>query len=178
MLNIDGPSRPLAWSERWYLVHAQPRSEQKAEFNLRAQDFRTFVPWLLKTVRHVRKLRTVRAPVFPGYVFVSLDLERDRWLSVRSTIGVLRLISHRDGRPVPVPAGIVERLLEQSDGNLTRLDLRLIKGQSVRILAGPFADFVGTLERLDEAGRVQVLLDLMGTSVPVSLNRSLLAPAA
>src|SRR5882724_13014065 len=118
MLNVDSPSRALAGSERWYLVHAQPRSEQKAEFNLSAQGFRTFVPLLLKTVRHARKLRTVRAPVFPGYLFVSLDLERDRWLSVRSTIGVLRLICHRDGRPVPVPAGIVERLLEQSDGNL------------------------------------------------------------
>jgi transcription antitermination factor NusG len=54
----------------------------------------------------------------------------------------------------------------------------LVKGQQVRILCGPFADFVGTLERLDAAGRVQVLLEMMGTAVPVALHRSALAPAA
>jgi len=48
----------------------------------------------------------------------------------------------------------------------------------VRILRGAFADFVGTLERLDGAGRVQVLLEMMGTSIPVTLHRSALAPAA
>ena len=57
-------------------------------------------------------LRTVRAPLFPRYLFVILDLERDRWLSVRSTVGVSRLFT-QDGRPVPVPVGIVESLIEQ-----------------------------------------------------------------
>ena len=96
--------------------------------------------------------------------------QRDPWLSVRSTVGVSRLFT-QDGRPVPVPVGIVESLIAQSNGDLTRLDGNLVKGQQVRILSGPFADFVGTLERLDDAGRVQVLLDLMGTAVPVSLRR-------
>jgi transcriptional antiterminator RfaH len=48
----------------------------------------------------------------------------------------------------------------------------------VRILSGPFADFVGTLKRLEETGRVQVLLEMMGTAVPVTLHRSALSPAA
>jgi transcription antitermination factor NusG len=48
----------------------------------------------------------------------------------------------------------------------------------VRILTGQFANFVGTLERLDDAGRVRVLLEMMGTAVPVSLRRSALSPAA
>ena len=72
----------------------------------------------------------------------------------------------------------MESLIERSDENLTRLDAGLTEGQCVRILSGPFADFVGTLARLDGAGRVQVLLELMGTAVPVSLHRSVLAPAA
>src|SRR5262249_11509684 len=111
------------------------------------------------------------------YLFVVLDLKRDPWLSVRSTVGVSRLFT-QDGRPVPVPVGIVEALIAQSDGNLTRLDVNLVKGQQVRILSGPFANFIGTLERLDDAGRVQVLLELMGTAVPVSMRRCVLAPAA
>ena len=178
MLKLVGGSLKLAASERWFLAHTQPKSECKAELHLGAQGFRTYLPQIQKTIRHARQLKTIRAPLFPRYLFVILDLERDRWLSVRSTVGVSRLFTTQEGRPVPVPVGIVEALIEQSDGNLTRLDTRLLKGQQVRILFGPFADFVGTLERLDGAGRVQVLLEMMGTSVPVSLHRSALLPAA
>ena len=106
-----------------------------------------------------------------------LDLERDRWLSVRSTVGVAALFT-QNGRPVPVPVGVVESLIERSDGSLVRLDAGLIKGQNVRILSGPFADFVGTLEQLDDDGRTRVLLKVMGAAVPVTLDRSVLAPAA
>jgi transcriptional antiterminator RfaH len=177
MLHQWKGSQALVGNERWYLVHTLPKSERKAEWHLAAQGFRSFLPQFKKTIRHARQLRTVRAPLFPRYLFIALDLERDRWLSVRNTVGVSRLFT-QDGRPVAVPVGVVESLVAQSDGNLTRLDTQLIKGQQVRILSGPFADFIGTLEQLDEAGRVQVLLELMGTAVPVSLRRWVLAPAA
>lgn len=178
MLQIDVGSPALAGNERWFLAHTQPKSERRAELHLGAQGFRTYLPVIEKTVRHARKLKTVQAPLFPSYLFVILDLGRDRWLSVRSTIGVSRLLTTRDGRPVPVPRGIVESLIGRSDGELTRLDAGLVAGQQVRILSGPFADFVGTLERLDGAGRVKVLLGMMGTAVPVSLHRSVLSTAA
>jgi transcription elongation factor/antiterminator RfaH len=178
MLRLDVDSCALKESERWFLAHTLPNSEWKAELHLGAQGFRTYLPQFRKTIRHARQLRTVRAPLFPRYLFVILNLDRDRWLSVRSTVGVSRLFTTRDGRPVPVPAGIVESLIERSDADLTRLDTGLVKGQHVRILSGPFADFVGTLERLDGAGRVQVLLEMMGTAVPVTLHRSALSPAA
>jgi len=106
-----------------------------------------------------------------------MDLERDRWLSVRSTVGVCGLFT-QNGQPCPVPVGIVESLIERSEGNVVRLDGSLVKGQTVRILSGPFADFTGTLEQLDASGRTQVLLSIMGASVPVALNRAALAPAA
>jgi transcription elongation factor/antiterminator RfaH len=177
MSHFDVGSWALAGNERWFLAHTLPKSERKAQLHLGAQGFRSYLPQIRKTIRHARQLRTIQAPLFPRYLFVVLDLERDRWLSVRSTVGVSRLFT-QDGRPVPVPVGIVESLIEQSNGNLTRLDTGLVKGQHVRILSGPFADFVGTLERLDEAGRVQVLLEMMGTAVPVTLHRSALSPAA
>ena len=177
MLHFDVGSRTLAGNERWFLAHTLPKSEWKAELHLGAQGFRTFQPQIQKTIRHARQLKTVRAPLFPRYLFVILDLERDRWLSVRSTVGVSRLFT-QDGRPVPVPIGIVESLIERSEANLTRLDIDLVKGQQVRILTGPFVDFVGTLDRLNEAGRVRVLLEMMGTAVPLTLHRSALAPAA
>src|SRR5690349_3057043 len=95
---------------RWYLVHTQPHQERKAELNLCMQGFSTFLPEFEKTVRHARRLRTVRRPLFPRYLFVNFDIERERWLSIYSTFGVARLFA-QDGRPLAVPRGIVEALL-------------------------------------------------------------------
>jgi len=155
-----------------------PRAEKKAAWHLTAQGFRSYLPMVRKTVRHARKLTTVHAPVFPRYLFVALDLERDRWLCVRSTIGVARLVTYGDGMPIPVPLGVVEALLAKSESNVLRLDMDLEKGQDVRVSSGPFADIIGTLHRVDANGRVQVLLQIMGTAVPVTLHRSALMPAA
>ena len=168
----------LAESERWFLVHTQPKGERRAQLHLGAQGFKTHLPHVRKTIRHARQLRTVRVPLFPRYLFIILDLGRDRWLSVRSTVGVSSLFSC-DGRPIPVPGGAVEALIKHTDeAALTLFQAGLSTGQSVRILTGPFANFVGTLERLDDAGRVRVLLEMMGTAVPVALHHSALSPAA
>jgi len=175
-VNAETPRVPEG-KGRWFLVHTHPRREGKAEFHLRAQGFTTYLPQFRRTIRHARQLRTILAPLFPRYLFLILDLERDRWLSVRSTVGVSSLVTC-EGRPIPVPIGVVEALIERSEGNLTTFDPVLVEGQSVRILSGPFADFVGMLERLDGAGRVRVLLEMMGTVVPVALHRSALSPAA
>jgi len=171
-------SLALEGNERWYLVHTQPYSERKAALHLGVQGFKTHFPQIQKTIRHARRLMTVRAPLFPRYVFLILDLGRDRWLSVRSTVGVSSLFTCEE-RPVAVPQGVVEALVARTDeAGLALFDAGLAMGQTVRILSGPFADFVGTLQRLDAAGRVRVLLTMMGTAVPVTLHRSVLLPAA
>jgi transcription elongation factor/antiterminator RfaH len=168
----------LEGNERWFLVHTLPRSEPRARLHLEAQGFGTHLPQFSKTVRHARQLRVIRAPLFPRYLFVILDLERDRWLSVRSTVGVSALFTC-DDRPVAVPAGIVELLIEHTEeANVALLGNGLQKGQRVRITSGPFANLVGSIDRLDDAGRVRVLLDLMTSAVPVSLDRAALSPAA
>jgi len=165
-------------NERWYLVHTLPHNERRAQLHLGAQGFRTHFPTIEKTIRHARQLRTVRAPLFPRYIFLILDLGRDRWLSVWGTVGVSSLYTCND-RPVPVPDGIVETLIANSDeANLALFASGLTSGQSVRILSGPFANFVGKLERLDAAGRVRVLLEMMGTAVPVAIRRGAICPAA
>jgi len=168
----------LEGNERWYLVHTLPHGERRARLHLGAQGFRTHFPTIQKTIRHARQLRTVQAPLFPRYIFLVLDLGRDRWLSVWGTPGVSSLFTS-ENRPVPVPEGVVETLIENTDeANLALFSSGLKTGQSVRILTGPFVDFVGTLERLDAAGRVRVLLNMMGTAVPVALRRCAICPAA
>ena len=169
---------PLKGSERWFLVQSQPRNELRAQMHLSMQGFRTYIPLILKTTQHARQFRTIRAPLFPRYLFIILDLGRDRWLSVRSTVGVASLFTC-DDRPVAVPLGIVEALLERSnDATAPCVDDGLKNGQAIRIISGAFAANVGILERLDENGRVQVLLDMMGGTVRVNIDRFRLAAAS
>lgn len=164
-------------SERWFLVHARPCSEVKAQLHLQAQGFRTFLPLVQKTTRHARQFRMTRSPLFPRYLFVLLSLDRDRWRSVYGTVGVSTLITS-DGRPSPVPTGIVESLINRTAGGSTRMDAGLAEGHSVRIISGPFADLVGRLVQMDAGDRVRVLLNIMGTSVPLAVSRDVLSPAA
>ena len=128
MLHSDTTVWALAGNERWFLVHTLPKSEQKADLRLRAQGFRCYLPLFEKTIRHARKLRTVRAPLFPRYLFLVLDLAHDSWSPVRGTIGVSRLFSGQDGRPVPVPVGVVESLIERSDGQAHAVGYRAHQG--------------------------------------------------
>jgi transcriptional antiterminator RfaH len=175
---LDAKSYRLGGDERWFLVHSMPKSEMRAAFHLGVQGFRTFVPHHLKTTRHARQLRTLLAPFFPRYLFVVLDLTRDRWLSIRSTIGVSSLVCSGN-RPLMVPAGIVENLIARDDpyrSSPFQDDLKA--GQLVRIGSGSFAGFVGTLERLDDNRRVSILLEMMGSSVSVGIERFRLSPVA
>jgi len=165
-------------NERWFLIHTRPRSEIKAQMHLGAQGFKTFLPQMLKTVRHARQLRTVRAAFFPRYLFVALDLGRDRWLSIKGTQGVSDLFTC-DNRPVAVPRGIVEDLIARSaDSNLLIPQEELEVGQRVRIISGPLTGLVGTLDRLDERGRVRLLLGIMNATVAVGTERFRLHPVA
>jgi transcriptional antiterminator RfaH len=144
-----------------------------AERQLANQAYRVFLPRFFKTRRHARKFETVSVPLFPSYLFIVLDLTRDRWRAVNGTYGVDRLLM-RGGEPEPVPKGLVEQLVgaAQDDG-VIRLKSGLEPGQTIRVTSGPFADLIGILQRLDETGRVQILLKFLGGKVPVSLPESL-----
>jgi transcriptional antiterminator RfaH len=163
---------------RWYVVHTQSCAEDCAVLHLEAQGYQVFCPRLRKMVRHARKSTSKFVPLFPGYLFVRLDTARDRWRSVNGTRGVIRLLTQGDV-PQPVPQGVVEDLRSHVDvdGAVSRTR-SLVPGQQVRIAEGPFADFVGTLQRLNGADRVQVLISLLGRSVSATLRCGALAPAA
>jgi transcription elongation factor/antiterminator RfaH len=172
----DAPSLPLSGQERWFVVRTQPHREAQAERHLANQHHRIFLPRFLKSRRHARKFETIAAPLFPGYLFVVLDLTRDRWRSVNGTYGVDRLLT-RGGAPEPVPHGLVEQLLlAATPSGLVNSRPDLDEGQTVRVTAGPFADLLGRLESLDSAGRVRVLLYWLGGEVPVKLPQGLVVP--
>ncbi|WP_141098312.1 transcription termination/antitermination protein NusG [Rhodoblastus acidophilus] len=160
----------LGASERWYAVQTLSKREERAKFHLRQQSFRVFLPAISTAVRHARKTRVGKSALFPGYLFVALDLQRDRWRSINGTIGVSRVVMGRTS-PSPVPQGVVESLINFVDEEgICRFDQGFELGQTVRVAAGPFADMVGTIIRLDARGRVRVLLSLLGGDVPTTLD--------
>lgn len=163
-------SAMLSDRQRWYAVHTLPLSEVRAQGHLENQSFRTFLPKRRKTIRHARKMSTIEAPFFPRYLFVALDLTRQQWRSVNGTFGVSRLVMRGD-RPQPVPRGVVETLIGAADDRgILQLSPRLKLGAPVRLIAGPFAEHLAILDRLDDSGRVRVLLELMGRQVSISAH--------
>jgi transcription elongation factor/antiterminator RfaH len=168
----------LREGEHWYAVFAQPHWESTAQFRLRAQNFRTFLPLYSKTVQHARKRQTILAPLFPRYLFVVLDLKRDRWRAVNSTRGVTSLIM-REGLPAPVRSGVVETLLASSTSQgEVRFCFDMAPGSRVRLVAGPFAGQLGILKDLSRSGRVRILIEMMGAHIPTELHDMGVVPAA
>jgi transcriptional antiterminator RfaH len=167
----------LGSGDRWYVAMTLPHGERMAAANLGYQGFRSFLPLQRVTLRHARQFRTTLAPVFARYLFLILDLDAQRWRSVNGTRGVARLIT--DGRrPTAVPSGVVETLALSSDAAGTLVFRQALAiGDRVRLLAGPFADSFGVLERLDGADRVQLMLDLIGGPMKISAPREIVAAA-
>lgn len=176
MIRGVDPCRQRAAGRRWYVAQSQPHKELYAAENLQHLGFETFTPRVARTVRHARRTQRVLRPLFPRYLFFSLDLARDRWRSARGAFGVAMLVMEGE-RPKPVPHGVVEALAAASDGQ-GGFDFSpaLVPGDSVRFLAGPFADKVGCLVEMDEAGRVAVLLEIMGAARLVSAAADNLLP--
>jgi transcriptional antiterminator RfaH len=167
---------PEPRSDRWYAVYTLPHREVVAQLHLRNQGFRTFLPLLSKTIRHARRQDTVLAPLFLRYLYVAFDLTRDRWRVINGTHGVSTLVM-QDVQPAPVQPGVVETLMASSSPAGEVLLCRdMAPGDRVRLVSGPFAGQLGILQRLNSAGRVQVLLELMGSHIPTTLHvRSLVA---
>ena len=156
---------------RWYVAHTRPQAERQAVEQLRRQGFDVYLPCYRKLRRHARRREVVRAPLFPRYLFVAIDLDVQRWRSINGTLGVSHLICQGD-RPAPVPEGVVERLRAREDGEgcVSLASLALFKrGARLRVLDGVFAGHSGVYERLTDAERVVLLLDLLGRRVKVTL---------
>jgi len=157
-------ANPIA-KPKWCVVHTQSRSERRAELNLRLQNYTVFAPFISRKVRHARQSKSVQSPLFPRYIFVKLDLGRDRWLNINGTAGVCELITVRD-RPLPLPGGLVEALMTAHADPKDR-DEAFHVDKTVQLRGGPFAELIGRIAHVDDKGRVQVLLEIMGRAVSV-----------
>ncbi len=164
--------------ERWYVVQTQPNAESKALVHLGRQGFATYLPRYLKVRRHARRMETVAAPLFPRYLFVTIDTGKQRWRSIYSTIGVSRLVSSGD-TPTPVPDEVIGILKQREDtAGFVKLERpRFRVGEKIRVIDGVFTDCLGLYESMSDRDRVTILLDLLGRKVRVLVNAEGVAAA-
>jgi len=154
--------------ERWYVAETHPQSEARALDHLRRQGYAAYLPRYLKRRRHARRTDTVKAPLFPGYLFVCMDVARTQWRAIRSTLGIRHLICVGE-KPVPVPPGVVEEIRANEDaGGLVPVATPepFQPGEEVRVTSGPMRDQVGWFQRAADRERVVILLSLLGRQMP------------
>lgn len=162
----------------WYVAETNVRGEAQAQRNLEQQGFTSFCPRFRKQRRHARRVDHLMTPVFPGYLFVRFDRQRDSWHAINGTLGVRRLVGGSASRPQPMPEQAMAALLERCRGDLIDgLFAELAPGQPVRLISGPFANALAEVERLDSRGRVHVLLDMLGGKLPLRVDLSAVGPA-
>jgi transcriptional antiterminator RfaH len=164
---------------RWYVVQTQVNGEAKAVQNLQRQGYDVYLPRYLKRRRHARKLDFTAKPLFPRYMFVTIDVATQRWRSIQSTFGVARLVSNGD-YPAAVPDGVVDALkAREDDKGFVRMDVgaAFAPGDKVRVVAGAFMDSAGLFNGLADHDRVSVLLEMLGRKVRVLLDADLVAAA-
>ncbi len=156
----------------WCVVNTLPNQELRAEANLLRQGFRAWLPLTRRVRRHARRVHTALAPLFPGYLFVELDMACECWAPINGTYGVKRLLT-RGVEPERLPDGFVDDLRRSvgGDGTCTPSGEEMVPGARVRILDGPFADCVAELASLASGERVRLLLDILGGRVKVTMLR-------
>ncbi|MEC9290569.1 MAG: transcription termination/antitermination protein NusG, partial [Chloroflexota bacterium] len=120
--------------------------------------------------------KSERKKLFPGYILVQMTMDDESWYAVRNTPGVTGFVStedEHDKRPKPVPLEDkqMESILKQVDSDPTRVNIGLERGETVRITEGPFVDFIGSINDVDEGkGKVRVMVSFFGRETPVELD--------
>ena len=160
---------------KWFLVQLKPNSAQIAKRNLERQGFRVFNPNRLITKRASSKFVDKHEQLFPGYMFMSFDPEDGRWQAINSTFGVARLVQF-GSMPKYLPISLMTALMRRfSDMNLSQSQQAIQQNDTVRVLHGPFAEFLAYVEKVDGQKRVWLLIDLLGRQTRIAADPQTLA---
>jgi len=152
--------------KRWYAVFCKPAGEPIAEANLIRQGFNCYCPRIAATANGLG-----RAPLFPRYLFVELDLDASPWRSVNGTFGVVGLVQFGP-RPSALPQGTVEEIQAREDerGLISLPKQSALKpGDGVVVEAGPLFEQLGIYKGMTAQGRALVLMRLLGREITVRL---------
>ncbi len=163
----------------WYVVHTYSGHEYKAATALRQRTktmgledriFEVIIPIKDKMViRRGQKVKT-KEKVFPGYILVRMILDDQSWIIVKTTPGITNFVSSGD-RPMPIADQEVEKIVKGIVEQKPEFETKFSLGEAVKIIDGPFADSLGTIDEIDEKrGKLKVLVSIFGRETPVELD--------
>jgi transcriptional antiterminator NusG len=163
----------------WYVVHTYSGYEERVRKNLEQRTksmdkdgdiARVVIPTEEEVEVHSGQRRTVTNKILPGYILVQMRMNDFSWTIVRNTPGVTGFVS-AESKPVPLREEEYNRIMKQMSAEAPKVKGSFKVGRNVRIIDGPFIDFIGTVDEVDqEKGKVKVLLSLFGRETPVELD--------
>lgn len=155
----------------WGVAQIVVGKENFATDQLLCQGFKVFSPKLPSLSRRSRSIRPMPKPLFPGYIFVRIDPQINRWRSIMSTRGISKIIMFGE-QPGRMPRGSVEQMIDRSTPEgVLQCDRSLAAGDSIRIVGGPFDDWLGEVVEAREQDRVIILLNSLARPTRVSVRR-------
>jgi len=165
---------------RWYVVHTYSGHELKVAEQLKirlesmhveGKVFEVIIPSQDKIQVKKGQKKTVKEKILPGYILIKMIMDDSSWLAVRTTPGVTAFIGSIGRRPTPIPQSEVDNILKFMAVKAPKFKSTFSIGEAVKIVEGPFADFLGTVDHLDETkGKVHVLVSIFGRETPVELD--------
>jgi len=171
------PPRPEG--TEWYVIHSYSGYENKVMKNLhhriesmdmQGKIFQVVVPTEEEVELRDGQRRTIERRVFPGYILVEMILDEDSWYVVRNTPGVTGFVGSGT-KPTPLRQDEVDKIIKRMDAEVPKIKVSFKVGQKVRIVEGPFEDFMGTVDEIDlERARVRVLVNFFGRETPIELD--------
>ncbi len=183
-VRVDSPnlviiSEKVSPAARWYVVHAYSGHERKVAETLKQRAETLHLTDKISTVliptqeriqiRRGQK-KTVNEKIFPGYILVQMEVTDDSWLAVRTTQGVTGFVG-MSSKPTPLPKHEVAAIQKYMTQATPQFKADYVEGEAVKITDGPFTDFLGTVNSIDEArGKVEILINIFGRETPVELD--------
>lgn len=168
--------------KRWYVLHTYAGYENRVKSNLESraqsmgmQDYIFRVVVAEETVREVKdgKAKEVVENTFPGYVLVEMIMTDQAWYIARNTPGVTGFLgSHGGGsKPTPLLPEEVERIMKRMGADITVSDIDVKEGDTVKVIAGPFADLTGKVTEVDhEKQKLKVNVEMFGRETSAELS--------
>lgn len=165
--------------KRWYIVHTYSGHENKVKVNLEKRIeymnmgekiFRVEVPQ--KTITQVKagKKQEKEEKIFPGYVLVEMIMDDDSWYVVRHTAGVTKFVGSAK-KPIAAKDSEIKKIIHRTQTQAQKIQLDVKAGDKVRIISGPFADFIGDItEVYPDKSKLRANVSIFGRETPVELE--------
>ncbi|MFQ3574017.1 MAG: transcription termination/antitermination protein NusG [Thermodesulfovibrionales bacterium] len=165
----------------WYVVHTYSGFEEKAKQsieeraklkNLQGKIGKILVPKEKILMLKGKKKKETDKRFYPGYILVEMDLDEETWLLIKNTMKVTGFVGGT--KPIPVPSDEIEAIVQQIEsGPVPVVKSQFNRDDQVKIIDGPFASFVGTIDEVDmDHGRLKVMVSIFGRLTPVELSFS------